>query len=242
MFSNKYIFVYSTILIVVSAALLSLAAVGLKPFQQKNEDIEKMQQLLSSVGIESTVDNAEALYAEYFVAEYGVNSKGEVINSYVNGKQEKGSVRPFKANNKAEMEKISAQDPTASIPVYVCKKDGKTNYVVPVTGAGLWGAIWGNVAIDEDLTTIVGVNFGHASETPGLGAEITTPKFQDQFKQKQIFDNGEVKFEIKKRADMSDKFQADAISGATITSVGVSDMIRDCLGIYSAYFETLKTK
>ncbi len=242
MFSNKYIFVYSTILIVVSAALLSLAAVGLKPFQQKNEDIEKMQQLLSSVGIESTVDNAEALYAEYFVAEYGVNAKGEVVNSYVSGKQEKGSVRPFKANTKAEMAKVKSGDETASMPIYVCKKDGKNNYVIPVTGAGLWGAIWGNVAIDEDLTTIVGVNFGHASETPGLGAEITNPKFQDQFKQKQIFDNSEVKFVIKKRADMSDPFQADAISGATITSVGVSDMIRDCLGIYSAYFETLKTK
>ena len=83
MFSNKYIFVYSTILVVVAAAVLSVAAVGLKPFQQKNEEIEKMQQLLSSVGVSATPENAEELYGKYFVAEDGVNAEGEVVNSYV---------------------------------------------------------------------------------------------------------------------------------------------------------------
>ncbi len=242
MFSNRYIFIYSTVLVVVAATILSVAAVGLRPFQQKNEEIEKMQQLLSSVGIESTTADAEKLYNEYFVEEYGVNSNGEVVNSYVGGKQTKGSVRPFKSDMKKELVKAKGNDATASLPVFVCVKDGKRNYVVPVTGAGLWGAIGGNIAIGEDLSTIVGVNFSHKSETPGLGAEITTEKFQAQFKDKQLFEGENVRFEVKKRADMSDKYQVDAISGATITSTGVSNMIKDCLGMYTQYFNTIKTK
>lgn len=242
MFSNKYIFVYSTILVVVAAAVLSVAAVGLKPFQQKNEEIEKMQQLLSSVGVNATPENAEELYGKYFVAEYGVNAEGEIVNSYVNGKQEKGQVRPFKADMKKELAKAKVKDASASMPVFVCEKDGRKNYVVPVTGAGLWGGIWGNIALDEDLSTVVGVNFGHKSETPGLGAEITTPAFQSRFKSKQIFENGTLKFEVKKRADAANLYQVDAISGATITSTGVSNMIKECLGMYTEYFQTIKNK
>lgn len=242
MFSNKYIFVYSTVLVVVAAVVLSVAAVGLKPFQQKNEEIEKMQQLLSSVGVNATPDNAEELYNKCFVAEYGVNADGKVVNSFVKGKQEQGQDRPFKADMKKELAKVKAKDATASMPVFVYEKDGKRNYVVPVVGAGLWGEIWGNIALDEDLSTIVGVNFGHKSETPGLGAEITTPAFQNRFKNKQIFDNGALPFEVKKRADAASPYQVDAISGATITSTGVSDMIKKCLGMYTEYFQTIKNK
>ena len=241
MFSNKYIFVYSTILVVVAASILSIAAVVLKPFQQKNQEVEKMQQLLSSVGIVSEADNAEELYNKYFTEEYGVNPEGEIVSSYINQQQTKGSERPFKADMKKELQKVKSNDSSASLPVFVCNKDGKKNYVVPVSGAGLWGGIWGYMAVDEALSTVVGVNFGHKSETPGLGAEITTEKFQNQFKGKQVFENSQVKLEVKKRADKQDKYQVDAISGATITSTGVSNMIKDCLGLYIKYFETIKT-
>ena len=105
MFSNKYIFVYSTILVVVAASILSIAAVVLKPFQQKNQEVEKMQQLLSSVGIASEADNAEELYNKYFTEEYGVNPEGEIVSSYINQQQTKGSERPFKADMKKELQK-----------------------------------------------------------------------------------------------------------------------------------------
>ncbi|MDR0789326.1 MAG: FMN-binding protein [Bacteroidales bacterium] len=214
MFSNRYIFIYSTVLVVVAAAILAVAAVGLKPYQEANTRIENKQQLLSCVGISSTTKNAEALYEQYFTEEVAVNAQGE---------------------------EIKANDDTK--PVYICTKDGKKIYVVPVVGKGLWGSLWGNVALADDLTTVVGVNFGHSSETPGLGAEITTKPFQQQFEGKAIFD-GTVftSVKVEKRVGKDNPHAVDAISGGTITSKGVSAMLNDCLMFYIPYFNRLKTK
>ena len=88
--SNSYIFMYSTILVVVAAAVLAIAAVGLRPFQKKNQEIEKMQQLLSAVGIANDVNNAEELYNQYFVQELAVTPKGDVVSDYQGGKQVTG--------------------------------------------------------------------------------------------------------------------------------------------------------
>jgi Na+-transporting NADH:ubiquinone oxidoreductase subunit C len=113
--------------------------------------------------------------------------------------------------------------------------------VVPVIGNGLWGGIWGNIAFAEDLNTIVGVNFDHKSETPGLGAEIALPDFQNQFKGKTIFDNTNfTSVEVIKRADKNNPHQVDAVSGGTITSNGVTDMLKSCLQFYIPYFNSLK--
>lgn len=232
--SNSYIFMYSTILVVVAAAVLAVAAVGLKPFQKKNQEIEKMQQLLTAVGIENDVKNAEDLYKKYFVQELAVNKKGEVVSTYEN-QILKGEVRPFNIE-------LSKGD-EAMLPIFICNQEGKTVYVVPVHGKGLYDAIWGNVAIADDLNTIVGVLFDHKGETPGLGAEITNPAFPAQFKGKKIFENDEVKLAVVKSSKKTnDTFEADAVTGATNTSNGVSNMLKDCLSNYVEYFKTLKTK
>ena len=191
--SNSYIFMYSTILVVVAAAVLAVAAVGLKPFQKKNQEIEKMQQLLTAVGIENDVKNAEDLYKKYFVQELAVNKKGEVVSTYEN-QILKGEVRPFNI----ELSKELSKGDEAMLPIFICNQEGKTVYVVPVHGKGLYDAIWGNVAIADDLNTIVGVLFDHKGETPGLGAEITNPAFPAQFKGKKIFENDEVKLAVVK--------------------------------------------
>ncbi|MBR5253801.1 MAG: NADH:ubiquinone reductase (Na(+)-transporting) subunit C [Bacteroidales bacterium] len=236
--SNSYIFMYSTILVVVAAAVLAVAAVGLRPFQKKNQEIEKKQQLLTAVGIENDVKNAEELYKKYFVQELAVNKKGEVISTYEN-ETLKGEARPFNI----ELSKELAKGDEAMLPIFVCNQDGKTVYVVPVHGKGLYDAIWGNVAIADDLNTIVGVLFDHKGETPGLGAEITNPAFPAQFKGKQIFENDEVKLSVVKSSKKTnDTFEADAVTGATNTSNGVSNMLKDCLSNYVEYFKTLKTK
>ncbi|MCK9162786.1 MAG: NADH:ubiquinone reductase (Na(+)-transporting) subunit C [Bacteroidales bacterium] len=241
MFSNRYIFIYATVLVVFSALILTLAAVGLKPFQDKNIRVEKMQQLLGAVGVESDAKNAEELFNKYFTEQHAVNSKGEIIGSVVNGKQVKGDINPFALDIKKEMALVKANNPSASLPIYIFEKDGKKSYVVPVNGNGLWGGIWGNIAFAEDLNTIVGVNFDHKSETPGLGAEIATTSFQDQFKGKTIFDGDDFKsVEVIKRADKNNPHQVDAISGGTITSNGVSKMLQNCLKYYIPYFNSLK--
>ncbi len=237
--SNSYIFMYSTILVVVAAAVLAVAAVGLRPFQKKNQEIEKMQQLLTAVGIENDVKNAEELYKKYFVQELTVNKKGEVLSTYEN-ETLKGEVRPFNV----ELSKELAKGEEAMLPIFICNQEGKTVYVVPVHGKGLYDAIWGNVAIEEDLNTVRGVLFDHKGETPGLGAEITNPAFPAQFKGKKIFENDEVKLAVVKgqKTEEEKQYQADAVTGATNTSNGVSNMLKDCLSNYIEFFKTLKTK
>jgi Na+-transporting NADH:ubiquinone oxidoreductase subunit C len=236
--SNSYIFMYSTILVVVAAAVLAVAAVGLKPFQKKNQEIEKMQQLLTSAGIENDVKNAEELYKNCFVKELAVNKKGEVVSVYENGQQTEGEERPFNI----ELSKELAKGEQAQFPIFVCKQEGKTIYVVPVHGKGLYDAIWGNIAIEEDLNTVAGALFDHKGETPGLGAEITNPNFPAQFKGKQIFENDEVKLAVVKGKKTAENFQVDAVTGATNTSNGVSNMLKDCLSNYVEYFKTLKAE
>lgn len=241
MFSNRYIYIYATILVVFSALILTLAAVGLKPYQDKNIRVEKMQQLLGAVGLESDAKNAEELFDKYFREQHAINAKGEIVGTLIDGKQTMGSVNPFTIDTKKQMALVKINDPSAALPVFIYEKDGKKTYVVPVIGNGLWGGIWGNIAFADDLNTIVGVNFDHKGETPGLGAEIATPFFEDQFKGKTIFDGDDFKsVEVKKAADKTSPHQVDAISGGTITSNGVSDMLNNSLKFYIPYFNSLK--
>ncbi|MDR0970999.1 MAG: NADH:ubiquinone reductase (Na(+)-transporting) subunit C [Bacteroidales bacterium] len=241
MFSNRYIYIYSIILVVCAAAILTFAAVGLKPMQDRNVRVEKMQQLLDAVGISSTTKDAQEKFDEYFTEQYAVNLKGEVVGKIVNGKQILGKVNPFSLDEKKQFSLAKNKDENALLPIYICTKQGKKQYVIPVRGNGLWGAIWGNIALDEDLKTVVGVNFSHKGETPGLGAEITTDNFKNQFKGKTIFDGDKfTSISVIKRADKANLHQVDAISGGTMTSNGVSDMLKDCLGYYIPYFNSVK--
>jgi len=243
-FSNRYIYIYSIVLALVVAAVLALVAVGLKPYQQKNIKAEQMQQLLASAGINIERADAEVNYNKYITKEYTVNGNGNIVDEYSNNKQTKGKDRPFDVDVKAQYKKIKAGNSNeAKLPIYICTKDnGEIVYIVPVRGAGLWGDIWGNVALKNDLNTIEGVTFDHESETPGLGSKIKDdPSFVASFKNKTIFDDNQfVGIEIKKRAGTSDPHKVDALSGATLTSNGVASMLEDGLKFYLPYFKTLK--
>jgi Na+-transporting NADH:ubiquinone oxidoreductase subunit C len=241
-FSNRYIYIYSIVLALVVAAVLAVVAVVLKPYQQKNIEAEQMQQLLASAGINVERTEAETNYAKYITKEFTVNNNGEIVDEYSDGKQTKGTDRPFSVSVKAQYKQYKA-GAQAKLPVYICKKDnGELVYIVPVRGAGLWGDIWGNVALKSDLNTIEGVTFDHESETPGLGSKIKDdPSFVASFKNKTIYDNDSfVSVEVKKRAGNADPHKVDALSGATLTSNGVSSMLKDCLTFYLPYFKTLK--
>jgi Na+-transporting NADH:ubiquinone oxidoreductase subunit C len=130
------------------------------------------------------------------------------------------------------------------LPIFVYKdENGNKKYIIPVRGKGLWGQIWGYVAINDDLNTIYGAVFDHAKETPGLGAEINQDWFMNEFKGKKLFDdNGNfISIEVVKGggADPADPHAVDAISGGTITSKGLEDMLKDSLAPYVNYFEKL---
>lgn len=230
-FSNTYIFVFSTIMVVVVAAILSIAAMTLQPLQKKNVEINKKENILTSINIESTAKNAVELYDQYIVESYVVDHTGKV----------KEDVDAFEVDMKKEMAKPLEE---RNLPVYISVKDeDKKQYILPVYGKGLWGPVWGYISLESNLSTIYGANFSHQGETPGLGAEISTKEFQDQFIGKEIFnEKGEfVSVRVKKGSAQPDsKYEVDGISGGTITSEGVDAMLNDCLKSYIPYFENIK--
>lgn len=231
MFSNRYIFIYSAVMVVIVAIALTIVAVLLKPKQEYNQRVEKMQNILISVHIESTPKNAEELYKKYITESLVVNSKGDV----------KEGVNAFEVEMQLENKKKSEEK---NLPIFICNNEqGQKYYIVPVRGKGLWGPIWGYVSFKEDLNTIVGAQFGHKGETPGLGAEINTPKFQDEFVNKTILnDDGSFVsvMVVKGGAPDSDIHGVDAISGGTITSKGLEAMLRDCIKEYTVYFSKIR--
>lgn len=231
--SNKYIFIYSIVMVVLVAIALTIVAIQLKPAQLNNIRVEKMQNILTSVHIASTPKNAEALFNKYIVNSYCVSSTGKRL----------AGKNAFDVKLEVELKKKSDN---RALAVFEAKLDnGSLCYVMPVRGKGLWGPIWGYIALQSDVNTVYGVMFDHKGETPGLGAEINTPGFMNQFKEKQIFDEtGKfISVEVnKKEKDDGEKHAVDAISGGTITSVGLSNMVFDCLKEYEAFFNQIKMK
>ncbi|MCQ2274602.1 MAG: NADH:ubiquinone reductase (Na(+)-transporting) subunit C [Bacteroidales bacterium] len=238
-FSNKYIFIYSAVMVAIVAVILSVVAMGLKERQDNNIRNEKMQVLLAAINVNVTRDDAEANYLQYFTEELTVATDGTVITRFnVSEVDAKEPTRAFniKLKDQQNLEKAGQQ---GAFPVYVFNKDGKKGYVIPLQGNGLWGAIYSNIALEEDFNTVMGVTFSHDSETPGLGAEITTEKFQAPFIGKKILDeNGQVvSIAVKKNANAEGMHEVDAITGGTMTSNGVDLMIRTDLARYQKFID-----
>ena len=216
---NSYIFIYASVMVVIVAFLLAFVSSALKPIQQKNIDLDKKKQILSALNVfEKDAAAAEAAYNKYIKAELLLNADGTV-------KSETGAFA-------VESGKIGEE-----LPLYVCEVEGETKYIVPLFGAGLWNVIWGYIALNDDKETIYGVYFSHAGETPGLGAEITNYEvFQKPFIGKNAMKNGEPVISVVKFGKVADPTcEVDGISGGTITSVGVNNMLKDCLGYYKAF-------
>jgi len=226
---NVYTFIYASVMVIAVAAILSITAISLKPFQKKNIEIEKKQSILASVNITADVAGAEKIYAEKIVKSYIVNSKGGIVEG-----------EAFNVDLKKEHAKPVDE---RQMPVFECQIDGAVKYILPVYGAGLWGPIWGYVSLDGDMNTIYGATFDHQGETPGLGAEIATLAFQKQFAGKKIFDERGNFTSItvaKSNEKAPAEHKVDAISGGTITSKGLQRMLFDDLGLYKAFFESKK--
>ncbi|MDO3695875.1 NADH:ubiquinone reductase (Na(+)-transporting) subunit C [Wenyingzhuangia sp. chi5] len=226
--SNAYTFVFAIIIVTIIAGLLAFAATSLKPLQDANVKAEKMQNILGTIGVTGiSREEAQGAFDQYIKEQLALTQEGTVDKN----------TDAFKIGLKNEIKKSVKNQ---RYPLYVAEKDGETFYIVPLYGSGLWDAIWGYIALASDKNTIVGANFDHKGETPGLGAEITTDWFQAQFKGKKILDesNNFVSVTaVKGGAKSGDTHGVDAISGGTITSNGVSNMIEERLSHYLPYFK-----
>ena len=195
---------------------------------------EKKLDILRSVGIARDLDQVRD--KDEYVEEAYEKNITESFTINVDGKR-KEEVDAFGVDLKAELAKPPEE---RSLPVFVHEEDGEEIYILPLQGKGLWGPIWGYISLEEDMSTIYGAIFAHAKETPGLGAEINTEWYQAQYEGKKIFDHTgdftSVKV-VKGGADPDDPHAVDAISGGTITSVGLQEMMEVCLGNYITFLK-----
>ncbi|MCB0481379.1 MAG: NADH:ubiquinone reductase (Na(+)-transporting) subunit C [Flavobacteriales bacterium] len=232
--SNGYTFGFAIVMVVIVGSLLAVAAMGLKPFQKKNVEMEKKQNILSSINVNLSREEANIQFDDFVKQQVVIDVKGEVIE----GK----SAFDVDVNKEYKEWKSGARKAEdMSYPLYVCEKDGETIVVVPMVGTGLWGPVWGFVSLKEDLNTIYGANFDHKTETPGLGAEIKEASFGAQFAGDKVFEDGKVVFKVLKGGGgKEDPSGVDGITGGTITSVGVQEMLIRTFEIYSPYFQNNK--
>ena len=208
------------VIITIVSLLLSITSGSLKSFQEDNVRLDTKKQILNSLpGVELGEDAAKT-YAET-IKEYNMlDAEGNVVRQ----------LHP--------VDSFDVKAAEGEFPMYVAEVNGETKYILPMNGAGLWGAIWGYMALNDDRNTVFGVFFNHAGETPGLGAEIVTENFRNPFIGKHLLNanNEFVSIAIEKAGTkVEGRDQVDAISGGTITSKGVETMLSTSLGNYEKF-------
>lgn len=240
---NVYTVVFAVGMVLVVGALLAFLASFFKSTIDENKRIEKQQNILYAMGIN---ENGEGDVK--FVSK---NAVGGLFEKYITQQLviQGDDVTP---NDKAYMINIKKEQALAKegekrrFPLFIGKKDEKKFYIAPIRGKGLWDAIWGYIAMDENMV-VQGAYFDHKGETPGLGANIKERFFMDDFIGEHLLDsNGNFKgIRVAKgnndpKNDEKTDYEVDAIAGATITGDGVSAMIKSDLKLYVPYFKSLK--
>ena len=223
--SNIYTIVYASVMVILVAFGLAFTSQSLRSYQKKNEDIDKMKQILRSVRVQATAENAETIYKEMIKESFLVDENGSKVDGDAFS---------------ADVVKSFAKK---TFPVFVATVDGQTKYIFCLQGTGLWGPLWGYMSLNDDKNTVFGTDFSHAGETPGLGAEIVQLAFSNQFQDKKLFnESGEFKSiaVVKQGKTAEGQDYVDGISGGTITSQGVNKMIFDSMSGYLKFLTSQK--
>lgn len=235
MFSNKYILMYTLVMALISSVSLAFVVNGLKPMHDQNEAVFKKKEILGSIKDQIGLDPAK-LSADEINKLFAEKVEKVVIDA--KGKKVEGADAET-IDMAAEEKKPMAE---RKYPLFIFKSDKGNIYLMSVRGNGLWDKIWGTIALKDDFNTVVGASFGHIGETPGLGAEIKdNQNFPKSFHDKKIMDNGQyVSVKVVKGGVKHPEHEVDGISGATITSRGVSEMLHKGLEVYIPYFQSIK--
>ncbi|NIK91310.1 Na(+)-translocating NADH-quinone reductase subunit C [Mangrovimonas sp. CR14] len=257
--SNVYTVLFAVAMVIIVGALLAFTASSLRPRIDKNKQIEKQQNILYAMGVNNNdessavfvdANQAPELFNEYIKKQLVLDLNGSVIKE-VEGRE---IVKDYETQPKddygtdvylMDIKKEKANKEQRRLPLFIGEKDGKTFYIAPVYGKGLWDAIWGFVSLDENMV-VQGVFFDHAGETPGLGANIKERFFMDDFTGEYLLSQGSFKgIDVAKgNADPKNEDKednaVDAIAGATITGNGVAAMLKSDLKLYKPYFDNLK--
>ncbi len=241
--SNLYTLLFATGMVIVVGSLLAFLASSLKPTIDENKRIEKQQNILYAMGINENDESSAIFVSKDKVGEEFSKyiTKQLVIQGGKVSEDDKAYLIDVKKEQTAEKEGKERR-----LPLFVGEKDGKTFYIAPIRGKGLWDAVWGYVGMDANMV-VQGAYFDHKGETAGLGANIKLRFFMDDFIGEHLKNNGNFKGiaisksnNDPKNEDKTDN-EVDAIAGATITGDGVSAMIKSELKKYVSFFNTLKT-
>jgi len=241
--SNLYTVLFATGMVIVVGALLAYLAASLKDKIAENKRIEKQQNILYAMGINDNEEGSVEFISKDIVEE--VFSKNITKQLVFKGNDVIEDKDAYLIDIKKEETLAKKDSYQRRLPLFIGQKDGEELYIVPVRGKGLWDAIWGYVALTEDLI-VYGVYFDHKGETPGLGSNIKERFFMDDFKGEHILDNGVFKgIDVAKgnadpkNLDKTD-FEVDAIAGSTITGDGLAMMLKKDLKMYIPHLKKLK--
>ena len=229
--SNLYTFTFAILMVLIVGTALALTSELLQPKKKQNAADKKMIDILSAIGVNVSRSEAESMFNKYITDQTVINNDGQIVDGTA-----------FDIDVLFQHRDKTLTDEEKKYPFFTAMKDNQKYIIVPMAGNGLWGPVWGFVALEDDYETIHGAAFDHKAETPGLGAEINTDFFELPFKGKKIRNNdGEfVSIEVKKGgAEEGNMSQVDGITGGTIKSDGVSDMLYNTLKIYNNYFSSV---
>lgn len=237
--SSGYILRFTLIMTVITALVLAGMFYVTEPYALRSEAVFNKRAILSAVRSQLGGDKFDELsdqqvldIFEKQVEQLVVNMQGEVVDGE---KAENISL--------AQEKKKPQADRLLPVFIYNSPDDSKKYYILSIRGNGLWDEIWGNIALESDLNTVAGASFDHKGETPGLGAEIKdNPTFPAAFINKKMYnDKGEfVSIVVRKGGARDPQHEVDAITGSTITSNGVSEMISRGITYYKPYLDKLK--
>ena len=241
---NSYTIIFAVVMVAVVGSLLALMATGLKSKIKENERFEKQQNILYAMGVNRNQDDSSVNFIPTTEVESIFNNTIE--GQYVlTGGEIKAQEEAYLIDLKKEITKIKKGD-KASLPLFVGSNDNQKYYIIPMYGKGLWDAIWGYMAVDEQMI-IKGVYFDHKAETPGLGANIKLRYFMDDFIGESIAPNGKfggvsvVKGNNDPLNEDKSDAEVDALAGATITGNGVSEMIKESVKLYQPFLQSIMT-
>jgi len=241
--SNVYTVLFASGMVLIVGTLLAFVASSLKEKITENKRIEKQQNILYAMGINGNDDTSVEFVSKDIVgAEFSKYITKQLV---ITGNEAVEDANAYLIDIKKEATDAKNPNYKRRLPLFVGEKDGLTLYIVPVRGKGLWDAIWGYIALDDQLV-VQGVYFDHQGETPGLGSNIKERFFMDDFKGEHILDGDTFKGITASKGNADPKnmdktdFEVDAIAGATITGDGLSAMLKKDLKMYVPYLKTLK--
>ncbi|CAM1340158.1 Na(+)-translocating NADH-quinone reductase subunit C [Tenacibaculum amylolyticum] len=240
--SNVYTMLFAIGMVLVVGALLAFTASSLSGRIKANKEIEKQQNILYAMGVNENDESSVIFVSKDKVSEeFSKYIKKQLV---IEGDKTTEDDKAYLIDIKKQ-QALAKEGKTRKLPLFIGEREGKTFYIAPIRGKGLWDAIWGYVAMDKDMV-VQGVFFDHKGETPGLGANIKQRFFMDDFTGEYMMSAGDfVGIKVSKsNADPKNEdkkdHEVDAIAGATITGDGVAAMLKTELKLYVPYFKTLK--